>query len=151
MKQFLFALVAFIGLSAHSCNKRTMEAAGGGDATAGAAKLASLLGSKWSLQSLAGSAITMPEGVEAPWIRLTEEGSKLEGFGGCNQLFGDHELNGDRISFGNVGSTKKYCEPTMATETAFLGALRGTDGFKMNGEVLKLLQDGREVAALKQE
>jgi heat shock protein HslJ len=151
MKQLALALFAFVLLSAHTCNKKTMEAVGGVDAVEGAAKLGSLVGSKWMLRSLGGNAITVPEGFDTPWMQLAEEGSRMEGFGGCNAMFGGFELAGDKIQFPNVGGTKKYCEPVQSTETAFMSALRSTDGFKVDGRMLKLLSGDREVATLEQE
>ena len=79
-------------------------------------------------------------------------GNTLEGNGGCNQLMGSFALEGDKLSFpGGVGSTKKYCANTMATETAFLSALKRVDGFKMDGGLLKLMGGGQELAAMKGE
>lgn len=151
MKQFVLALLAFLTLSAHTCNKKTLDAAGSDDAASGMSKITSLVGNKWLLRSLGGNAITMPEGFDTPWIQLTHEGSKFEGFGGCNAMFGGFELDGDKIQFPNIGGTKKYCQEVQSTETAFMSALRSTDGFKMDGNALKLLSGDREVAALEQE
>ncbi|MCB0770589.1 MAG: META domain-containing protein [Flavobacteriales bacterium] len=151
MKLFVIAVLAFVTLSAHTCNRKTLEAAGGDEAATGMSNITSLVGSKWLLRSLGGNAITMPEGSDTPWVRLDQEGSKLEGFSGCNSLFGGFELDGDKIQFPNIGGTKKYCQEVQSTETAFLSALRSTDGFKMDGNALKLLSGDREVAALEQE
>lgn len=145
MKHLLLGSLLFVTLSAEKCNSDKAGATGLGS-------IASLVDSKWVLQSLGGDAISMPDGLPAPWLKLGKEGNTIEGNGGCNALMGSFNLDGDKLSFpGGVGSTKKYCENTMATENAFLGALKRVDQFKLDGGVLKLLGAGQELATLKGE
>lgn len=142
MQRILLASLLFVTLSAEKCNTEQ----------AGAAGMAKVLDNKWVLQSLGENAISMPDGEPAPWLRFMKDGNSLEGHGGCNQLMGSFALEGDKLSFpGGVGSTKKYCANTMATETAFLGALKRVDGFKLDGGLLKLMGGEQELATLKSE
>lgn len=145
MKHIALALTLLATLSASKCNEKTAAAAGGAE------QLAALVDNKWMLQSLKGNAVSMPDGATAPWLKMLKEGERLEGFGGCNSLFGGYALDGDKVKFTNVGSTKKYCEGIQSTENAFMSALRDTDGFKMDGALLKLLSNGAELAAFKAE
>ena len=147
MKRIAIALALFISLTAHTCNENTADAIGDTSMT----KAASLLGSKWVLQTVEGNVIKMPEGIEKPWVKLVKEGSKVEGSGGCNNLFGGFELDGDAVKFPNLASTKKYCEAIQPTENAFMGALRSTDHFKLDGSTLKLFQGTRELVELQPE
>jgi len=147
MKKIAIGFALFISLSAHTCNEKTAGAIGDISMT----KATSLLESKWVLQTVEGNAIKMPEGTEKPWVKMTKEGSKVEGFGGCNNLFGGFELNGDAIKFPNLASTKKYCEEVQPTENAFMGALRSTDHFKLDGSTLRLFQGTRELIGLQPE
>lgn len=143
MKRLLLGTLLFATLSAEKCNTDKSGAAG---------QLANIMDSKWVLQSLGGNAVSMPEGMPAPWLKLGKDGNAVEGNGGCNALMGSFALEGDKLSFpGGVASTKKYCESTMATENAFLGALKRVDQFKLDGGVLKLLGAGQELATLKGE
>lgn len=152
MKHIPLALLLLITMSAHKCNQKTATAAGGGNPVAGAAKLPDLMESKWVLRSLKGSNVSMPEGATAPWLRMLKDGGKVEGFGGCNSVMGGFTLEGDRVEFPDLGSTKKYCESTQSIENGFMGALRGTKKFRMNGELLRLLSDdGSELATFTQE
>ncbi len=148
MKHIPFALALFVLLSAHKCNEKTAAATGGGTPVETAQKMASIQGTKWTLSSVKGGKVTMPEGVEAPWVMLTDEGNKLEGFGGCNSLFGEYAVDGDRIKISNLGSTKKYCEATQATETSFMAVLRNSSQFQLEGDLMKLMTEGTEVATL---
>jgi len=148
MKYIPYALAIFVLLSAHKCNEKTVEATGGGTPVGTAQKVASILGAKWTLSTVKGGKISMPEGTEMPWVMLTEDGKKLEGFGGCNSLFGEYGIEGDRIKIIDLGSTKKYCEATQATESAFMAVLRATNQFSVEGDVMKLMAEGNEIATL---
>lgn len=134
MKNIALAFSFLFLLSANKCN----ETAGG---------MTSLKDKKWMIESLAGSALKMPEGVEQPWLMLA--GDQLQGFGGCNQLMGQYTLEGTALSFPGVGSTKKFCEGIQPTENAITSMLGKVDSFKMDNGLLKLLGAGKELASLK--
>ena len=56
-------------------------------------------------------------------ITLGEDG-RAYGNGGCNHWFAPYTLDGDKLSFGKVGSTRKMCAPAlMEQEKRFLQAL----------------------------
>jgi len=95
------------------------------------------------------------DGVEVPGvaeakasIALTEDGN-VQGYGGCNRFFGGYRLEGDRISFSPIASTRRYCEETMAVEDALFVALGKVTRLKDSEEGFSLLsEDGStEVAA----
>ncbi len=134
MKQIALAFSLLLVLSANKCNNT-------------ASGMTSLMDKKWVIESLAGSALKMPDGVEQPWLKLT--GDQLQGFGGCNQLMGQYTLEGTALSFPGLGSTKKFCEGIQPTENAITSMLGKVNSFKMDNGLLKLLGDGKELAALK--
>ncbi len=82
-------------------------------------------------------------------ITFTEE-NNVQGYGGCNRFFGGYRLEGDRISFSAIASTRRYCEETMAVEDAFFRALGKVTRLKVSVDGLTLLsEDGStEVMAL---
>ena len=130
----MFAALAMV-LSAHKCKE--------GD---GAASAASLMTTKWQLQSLGGKALELTNEAQRPWLQLAD-GEQISGFGGCNKLMGSYKLDGERIGFPQVGSTKMYCEQTSAMEKSFVTALGTVDAYKVEGSALKLMQGSTEVAA----
>ena len=134
MKKILIALALFTGLSANKCKNE----AGG---------MSNIMDTKWAFQSLGGEAVKMPDGVDQPWLQMA--GDQLQGFGGCNSLMGSVALEGSKLSFPGLGSTKKYCADVQPTENAIKQALGQVDSFKMDGGLLKLLGGGKELAALK--
>nr|WP_096335660.1 META domain-containing protein [Pseudomonas alkylphenolica] len=56
-------------------------------------------------------------------LTLAEDG-RAYGNAGCNHWFAPYQLDGDKLSFGKVGSTRKLCAPAlMEQEKRFLQAL----------------------------
>ncbi|TBU94405.1 META domain-containing protein [Phytopseudomonas dryadis] len=56
-------------------------------------------------------------------ITLGEDG-RAYGNAGCNHWFASYRLDGDKLSFGNAGSTRKLCAPAlMEQENRFLRSL----------------------------
>lgn len=133
MKKLSLLLTVLITLSANKCSDK-------------GADMSSLLDTKWVFSALNGSDLKLPAGVEQPWLQLA--GDQLQGFGGCNRLMGDYTLEGTKLNFGNLGSTKKYCENVQPTEDAIKAALGQVDGFALKDDVLKLMGGGKEVAQL---
>src|SRR5690606_2153712 len=81
----LIALSLLIALSANKCKNGD-----GGDGTA------LPVDRKWTVASLDGAALNLPEGVERPWLKLV--GGNIEGFGGCNTLMGGYSLEGAKLN-----------------------------------------------------
>jgi heat shock protein HslJ len=137
MRTLLPALLLFVTLSANKCKNDQ------------GVPMTDLLEKKWVFQTLAGEAVTLPEGVEKPWVQLT--GDQVQGFGGCNRLMGSYVLDGAKLSFPGLGSTKKYCEGIQPVEDKVKSALSAADSFTMKGGLLTLLGAGKAVATLKSE
>ena len=135
MKTLPLALTLLITLSAHTCK----DSAGN--------SMTDLLDKKWVFQTVNGEKVSMPDGVDTPWIQLA--GEQLTGFGGCNSMMGSYKLGDGAISFPGLGSTKKYCQDVQPTENAIKQALGQVDAYKMEDGLLKLMGGGKEVAALK--
>jgi uncharacterized lipoprotein NlpE involved in copper resistance len=99
----------------------------------------SLLDTRWKLTELMGQPVenTVEEKKDLYLILKTEE-NKVEGFGGCNNFFGNYELKeGDRITFSKMLSTQRACA-NMETETAFFKVLETADSYHFNDSVLML-------------
>ena len=69
---------------------------------------------------------------------------RVSGFSGCNRYFSSVvEVNGNRIRFGSIGSTKKLCanQNINRLENIYLNALRGVSYFEKNNNRLVLNGD----------
>lgn len=79
---------------------------------------------------------------------------RLSGSGGCNQLMGQYQQQGEAISFSGVAATRRAClQPggLMAQETAILQALESVASLQREGERLELRRaDGALALSLKQ-
>ncbi len=64
--------------------------------------------------------------------------SARSGSGGCNRLMGSYELNGDKLTFGQMAGTMMACPEGMDTEKAFLEALKQVNKWKIVGQHLEL-------------
>ncbi|WP_237154222.1 META domain-containing protein [Oryzibacter oryziterrae] len=70
--------------------------------------------------------VTRIEGVELNGIvpTLSLDGDKVTGFAGCNRLTGNADLQGSKVRFSGLATTRMACKgPAMAVERALLQAL----------------------------
>ena len=93
-------------------------------------------GQTWIAEEVHG--LPIAGGVE-PSLIFNPDG-KVSGHAGCNGYFGSVIIDGEAMSFGNLGATQKLCpEPTMSQEGKLLQALDRTRGYRIEGSDLELL------------
>ena len=166
MNHLLFGTMLVIALNAQECNEgngangdvRTNDpveqtSTGGTNNAEEVAKMdqkdtSNVMGKRWYLLAMNEAPLTLPEGAERPWVEL--QGGQLQGFGGCNNLMGSYVLQNERLSFSEVGSTKKYCPDIQATERSILDMLAQVNTFQMAGDSLQFLQGTKVIASMKQ-
>jgi heat shock protein HslJ len=105
---------------------------------------AALEDTRWQLIMLSDFPEVLPATDKEVYI-IFEEG-KISGFAGCNSFFGSYSSRNETIKIENIGSTKMYCEKTMALETAFLQALTNADKFTVTGVMMELHQGNTQLA-----
>ncbi|KQV81950.1 META domain-containing protein [Rhizobium sp. Root1220] len=72
-------------------------------------------------------------------LELAADGS-VSGSGGCNRMFGNATITGDKITFGLLGSTRMACPPAvMDQEAKFHAALKDVRGWRIDSATGKLL------------
>jgi len=140
MKRLLYFALLLLPLFAFKCSE---SVSGGAD------ELNS--NTKWVLEKFGDETAQVPEGVETPYLKFDLNEKKLNGFGGCNNFFGNFFIKGDMLNISELGSTKKYCENSAPLEDRLMVALRAANTFKVKDSVLTLLQDSDEVAQFKAE
>ena len=126
------------------CTRRAAESTGDSSAAA-----ASLAGAEWRLVELEGRPVVSGT-IDRPHLRFTSDSDSLRvgGSTGCNFLSGSYEASGSTLRFGPLITTKRACvdEDVNAQEARFVGALRRTDGFAIDGPGLTLLSGAQPVA-----
>jgi heat shock protein HslJ len=117
--------------------------------SASAADAPAIEGVEWKLVALDGK----PAAAEGRGpITLKIEGKKASGFSGVNRYFGSCERDGEKLKFGALAGTKMAGpREANAAETAYLAALAATTQFRMDGEALELLNEGKVLARFTKE
>jgi heat shock protein HslJ len=113
-----------------------------------AAPAAALEGTEWRLVDIGGQ--PAPAGADStrhPGFTLIAEGRKVQGSAGCNRMNGTYQLDGQKLKFGPLATTRMAC-PDMQTETAFLKALKATTRYEVSGSSLTLFGADTAVARL---
>ena len=102
----------------------------------------------WTLTELQGKAFAAPaDGRGAPTLAFDAAKKSASGFSGVNRFFGGYERDGEKLKFGQLGSTFMAGPPEqMQVESAFLAMLASVTHWKLAGETLTLLSDGKIVA-----
>lgn len=105
----------------------------------------------WRLAEMNGNPIITLPGSRDVYIMMTsEKGEKrITGFAGCNSLTGSYTLSGDKVKF-VIATTKMMCpEEQMAVEDFLLNALSSGTSYKVDGDVLELLDGQTTLATFK--
>lgn len=123
------------------CNNKTYgnacaaECAGIKNYTQGECLL-TLESNEWRLQSLtvSGQPQQVPDNVQ---ITVRLERGQVQGNSGCNRLGGTYTLSGQHLVFGNLLSTKMYCD-AAEWEGRFLERLNAVQSWSVHDGVLEL-------------
>lgn len=109
------------------------------------AGVAELENVEWMLIEVDGTAAPATER-KAPTLTLSSKDHRAHGFAGCNRFTGGYELNGDKLRFTALATTRMACaEPTR--EPALLKALEDTASWRIEGRTLELLDASSSVRA----
>ncbi|WP_404471131.1 META domain-containing protein [Vreelandella venusta] len=93
------------------------------------------------------TAVTTDQAREAHLVLHTEE-SRLAGSTGCNRLMGQYERDDDRLSFGQLATTRMACSSeAMTQEQHVLDALNETARWQIEGKTLTLIDTENEARA----
>jgi len=122
--------------SARSCREPESQASAITETQTGS--LEKLENTRWELIEIAGEPVSALPGSPPPGFRLNPQGKSLRGFGGCNRIMGSYTLEGDRLSFGPIATTRRFCEESQGLEDRFVQAIEQVRTFKLNGDILEL-------------
>lgn len=102
-------------------------------------------GSEWRVVAI--DLAPVPAGI-SPTLR--REGDSVSGHGGCNRFGGTIAIEGERLSFGPLVSTRMACpQPVMQVDARLHDALRRVDGVRgIVGGTLQLTASTRPVVTL---
>jgi heat shock protein HslJ len=105
-------------------------------------------GIQWTLTYADGRNVTN----SSAYFEIERDQKRFTGNTGCNRMFGNVEINGRRITFSNVGSTKMMCKLPAGSvpERVFLNSLDKAFQFDVSGNALRVYdRSGRTVLRFK--
>ncbi|CBV41535.1 META domain-containing protein [Halomonas elongata] len=104
--------------------------------------------SYWRLVELKGESVEASQGQREAHLVLHSEANRVAGATGCNQLSGSYRLEGDRLSFGPLATTRMACMNGADVESRFLAALEDTTSYRVLADRLELYDDEGKLLAL---
>ena len=134
MKIFLALLAASILLTIGcSSNKKSAD---------------TLLHDIWVLESIDGQTYSRVENQSLhPTIEIYLAEERFSGNTGCNNMNGKLTVDGNRISFSDIVTTKMFC--VDVDETSFLSDLGKANNYKIEKMRLYLFEDEKEILVFK--
>jgi len=110
---------------------------------------ASLTG-QWTLVSYGDPASPTPAAPDVETSIVFGEDGQVNGTAGCNGFGGGYEVDGDKITFGPIVATLKFCDGAVGEqETATFAVFVDTAGFTVDGDTLTITSaDGSSVVVL---
>ena len=103
-----------------------------------------LFGKEWLAEDLQNGGV-----IDNAQTTLTvQEDGSVSGSGSCNRYFGTAEVNENKLSFGQMGSTFMMCPPAlMNQERKFFDVLTNTKSYKIElGKLLLLDEQDEKIA-----
>ncbi len=135
MKKFITLSILFLNLLSISCSSNKEQAN-------------KLLHDIWALESIEGTTYIKSEDQQLhPTLEIYLAEERFSGNTGCNNMNGSMNVEGDKISFSDITTTKMFC--VYVDETSFLTALSKANKYKIEKMRLYLFQDGKEVLVFK--
>jgi copper homeostasis protein (lipoprotein) len=98
-----------------------------------------LHGTYWKLVRLGDEPVDAFDNQREAHLVFAADESRVAGSGGCNRVFGSFELDGDRLRFDRMASTRMACIDGMEQEGRFFEALDHVERFRIQGSFLELM------------
>jgi heat shock protein HslJ len=107
-----------------------------------------LLHDIWVLESIESKTYSRAENQNLhPTVEIYLAEERFNGNTGCNNMSGKITVNGSKISFTNIITTKMFCDGV--DETSFISALEKANNYKIEKMRLYLYDDDRELLVLR--
>lgn len=106
-----------------------------------------LRGTYWKLVRLGAAPVEAAEKQREPHLILANSESRVSGSGGCNRVSGSFELDGDKLRFRRMLSTRMACVAGMELEQRFLQSIETVERYRIKGSDLEMLDAGSAVIA----
>lgn len=101
----------------------------------------------WKLIELNGAPAPLGSGGKEAHLLLQLDKPIVRGFGGCNRFSGEYVLDGDKLLFNRLISTRMACAEGMTLESEYLAALGRVAGWTREKQNLSLSDAAGQVVA----
>ena len=96
-----------------------------------------IVGKKWKLIELNGKAVNAGSLMKEPFLYFNPFDNRVNGNGGCNNIFGEYKVEGLRLSFSKMAMTRMACQ-NMDIENQINKVLSTVDNYTVADGVLSL-------------
>ncbi|MDR2000092.1 MAG: META domain-containing protein [Zoogloeaceae bacterium] len=107
-----------------------------------------LHGALWLITQAAGEKVQAVNDANVPNLVFDEKSQRVSGSTGCNRIAGGYALEGDKLRFQQMVSTRMACISGMEQEDRILKALGTIERYRFAGGQLELL-DAAGAASLR--
>lgn len=109
-----------------------------------------LTGVEWRVSELSGHVLALSGDGQQPFIIFDEAKKQVTGYAGCNRFFGLYVLEGEVLTFGPIGATKRACPDLQeGGETEVFKVLDATRRWRIVDGTLELLNGDLVLARLR--
>jgi copper homeostasis protein (lipoprotein) len=108
----------------------------------------SLCGPHWNLVYLGPTPVSAVANQQQAHLVFDADTLRVAGSGGCNRVAGSFEIDGERLRFGPMASTRMACPGGMDLERQFLEALAQVERYRICENTLELLDISSNLLAL---
>lgn len=100
-------------------------------------------GTQWSVVDIDGEPAVTADGMTVTFL---DDGT-IDGFGGCNTMFGDYTIDGDALTVTGLAATRKFCDADlMDRESLLIAILNDAQTATIDGSELTITaSDGAEL------
>ncbi|WP_420840941.1 META domain-containing protein [Hymenobacter busanensis] len=134
----LIASVLFTAMCCGGCRSTDSTTQASATTPTNARPPAPLDNTRWVLTKLGQQPVRTPDGSREQYLLLRQSESRVEGFAGCNTIFGQYQTpTTGELVFANMGATRMAC-PRLPEETRFLAALTATRSYRVVADTLRL-------------
>lgn len=130
MRTIKLLLVAGIIISTIACGEKEIEEI----------TIPETLYNKWELTELNHEPFDTTGFSQTPYLQFSKEESKMNGYAGCNNIFGGFWVKADSLKFAQVASTMMAC-PTLDFETSLIKALEKCSNYIITENTLTLYHE----------
>lgn len=102
---------------------------------------------EWRLMSLQGAKVGKGADGRMVSMNFNQETNRVSGYAGCNNYFSSFTVEGESLSIGALGMTRRFCEKKADLESRFSKMLTHAKFYQIDQDKLLLMDNEKNVTA----